>query len=189
MKRIVKRLKSKKHLNESSGQSVQPTDSDHAPSEAILAFRTITTMLSLIQSPTETIISGKNKNPDDQRRELKVLDVFSAVAVRQHEIVAVTAKRDDGPNLPVLISVNNLESEFDISQQQQQSESSRAWHPLRWFITPNPRDAAKNPGDEQDSLTTQSRLITLVDPNLGISSDLSMASPDKLLNTFLETEW
>jgi hypothetical protein len=183
---FLRRLKSKKDLKETSAQSVQPIASDNvAPNDAFLAFRTITTMLAAFQSPNEFTYSGRNDVPDHQRRQLKVLDALSAVAVRQYEVVAAIAKNSSGPDLQVVVSVNKLEPAFDIPQH---SDGFSSWSPLRWFITPNPRDPLKKKVIN-DSLTTQNTSVTLVDPNSSISLELSKASPDMLLDKFLLTEW
>ena len=196
--RMLKKIKSK--LFHRTGKDHDDSDDDAAGSgakseseaqaEAILAFRTITMMLSMIQSPTTEIRVEEIPKTDVERRQLRVLDALSAVAVRQHEIVAVMAKSYDGDGLQVLASVNNLDPTLDITQHK---ESRQGGGPLRlkWWITPNPRPKAKNPKDKVDSLTrtTLNKSVTLVDPNLKISGYLSKAPPDKLLDTFLQTEW
>lgn len=168
-------------VNESSGES------DCSKSNAILAFRTITTMLSLISSPTKVTITGQKNISDAERHELRVLDALSSVVVRKYEIAAVVAKRYDGANIEILASVN-LENPHINPQQHQHTE--RSWNPLRLFmVSPNPRDPARNPKDKIDSMTTRNTLPTLVDPDIGISEALSMAQPENLLKTFLETQW
>ena len=56
------------------------------------AFRTITTILSYIQSPKRSLSFETRSRGDGKDREiLKILDAFSAVFIRGHEILAVTA--------------------------------------------------------------------------------------------------
>jgi len=180
--KLLKRFQSKKQLNESPGQSDNSTAFNAA--HAILAFRTITTMLSLIQSPTEITSTGEKDLSKEQRDKLRVLDALSAVIVRQHEIAAVMAKPSNGDKIEVLASVNHLDPTFDIPQL-----SDSRLDRLRWLITPNPRDPLKNKKSKIDSLTTRATSVTLVDTNTKISEKLSTADSDKLLDTFLLNEW
>lgn len=140
--KLLKSFRSKRYLRLSNSPSQSDhsiaSDHDHVD-DAILAFHTtgITTMLSLIQSPTEFTSTERKDLSDDQRRELKVLDTLSAVIVREHKIAAVMAKAFDGCGIEVLASVDNLKPAFYIPQH---SESRPVWNPLRWLITPNPRN-------------------------------------------------
>jgi hypothetical protein len=161
-----------------------PIDDDYVH-EAILAFRTITTMLSHLQSPTKFASTRSQNLSKDDRKNLKVLDALSAVIVRQHEIVAVMAKASKGSNIEVFASVNNLETSFNIPQH---IDNHSGWKPLQWLISPNPR-VPKNTKVKVDSLTNRNQSMTLVDPSTSISKDLSMASRDKLLDVFLQNEW
>ena len=72
-----------------------------APSEGIpqniLAFRTITTLLQIIQQEQPfKIIEDERKLSDSDRRELKLSSAFSTVAVANHEVVAIVAKQCPG---------------------------------------------------------------------------------------------
>jgi hypothetical protein len=205
MRKFIKKIRSKAHIG-LPGQSSESIDVAPTPSpspisrpssssrDAILAFRTITFMLSLIQSPTAIINpDGKEDLSKDQRYELKVLDSLAAVVVRQHEIVAVMAKSYNGSNLEVVASVDNVDLAVNTPQHtvttQSPVDSDWTKKRLRWFITPNPRYPQK--GMEKDSLRTSNPSMTLVNPNESISDELSnlKASPDALLNVFLATEW
>src|SRR5258708_7643675 len=66
--------------------------------EALYAFRTIMTMLSLIHSTRRT--AGNRPNPGRQEKGLlQLLDVFAAVLLRNNGIIAVTASNGHGnPN-------------------------------------------------------------------------------------------
>ena len=101
------------NLNEShSSHLTSDRDIAKKKDDAILTFHTITTMLSLIQSPTEVTksgITGQKDISDPHRRDLRVLDAISALAIRKHEIAAVMAKRHNEANIQVLVSANNLE--------------------------------------------------------------------------------
>lgn len=188
---LLRRLRSKQQLRptESPRQSDRSItfDSD----DAILAFRTITTMLSLIQSPTETTSTREKEDfTKDKRRELKILDALSAVAVRRFEIVAVVAKSYNGSNLEVIASVNNAGPALNIHQQDSGSLAALKTS-FQWFITPNPRNADRksNRKIKEDSLTTRKQHMTLVEPHTQISEKLSKANSDNLLDVFLENEW
>ena len=176
---------------QSPGQSNDAEDNKVRIREAILAFRTITTMLSMIQSPTEVTKTGQKDTSNAQRSQLRVLDALAAVIIREHGVAAVMAKSYDGDSIQVLTSVNNLEPALTISQQQQHSEGHTGWNLnlVRWFVTPNPRSATKNPKVGMDSMTTQRKLIAIVDPDKGICNELSTAQRHKLLDTYLQTEW
>lgn len=191
------RSNNSKQLIESPGQSHHSVPND--TEAAILAFRTITTMLSLINSPTEITRSGKKGGPSkDERRDLKLLDALAALTVRRHEIVAIMSTGNNQFGLEVLVSVNNMDPTLNIPQHSSESHRHRdaSWTlktPIRWLITPNPRDHARrgNEKDKIDSLTRtrQETSMTLVDPDTKISQQLSTATPDNLLKTFLLTEW
>ena len=162
--------------------------------DAILAFRTITTMLSLIPSPIKTT-SGQKEFTREQRTELRVLDALAGVIVREHEVAAVMAKPYNGFNIQVIASVNlnNSEPALSITQQGQSSPSTGPGRQLlRWLITPNPRDLARDKLKvDSDSLTrtTQNTSTILVNPKMGISEKLSGAKESDVLNTFLQTQW
>lgn|SRR5271156_563820 len=87
--------------NTGSSESSLNVLSHDAPSEgipqSILAFRTITTLLEIIQQERPfKIIEDDPKLSDSDRRELKLSSAFSTVAVANHEVVAVVAKQCPG---------------------------------------------------------------------------------------------
>ena len=91
----------------------QSYESDHPKDlKPFQAFRTITMMLSLIQTGMD--ISDIRFNPTQQDRELgqelKILDALAAVCVRNNEIVAVVAAQpDEGSDVTqVIASVTHL---------------------------------------------------------------------------------
>ena len=177
------------HLKEES-------DDESCKADAILAFRTITTMLALIQAPIKLTDSQEVVISQDEHRELKVLDALAAVAVRRHEIVAAMAKDYKGSQAEVLVSVNNVGPALNISQHSENPAlAGRKFSSklaLRWLIAPNPRDQdrKKNQNLKMDSLIRpKDACMTFVDPNTTISEELFRATPEKLLDTFLQTEW
>lgn len=79
----------------------------------ILAFRTITTLLSQIQQGRALKVpQSYNAQLDrEELRELKISDAFSTVAVIEHEIVAVVTNR--GPEtLEVIASIQSPSDDF-----------------------------------------------------------------------------
>lgn len=165
-------------VDESTRRSADP--------DAILAFRTITSMLSLIQP--RIVKAGRDEGlSKDELQELRVLDALSAVAVRQHEVVAVIAK-SFSDHIEVVASVHNVNPATNIPK-----DTTPSKHPFRWLITPNPRNLSKNPKDPTDSLTrTTDSTMTLVNPSEKITEGLlvlSKASPENLLDDYLLNEW
>jgi hypothetical protein len=73
----------------------------HPPSmvlpPGILAFRTITYLLSCLQKPGAMKLSDKASLDDEVRRELRLLDALATLFVRRHEIVAVVRVRSAQP--------------------------------------------------------------------------------------------
>ena len=200
LKKFISPMHFESIANASLGDNLNCASNDVAPSDAILAFRTITTILSLIQNPTEIItkeittnlkeVTAADSEKKDLKCQLRVLDALSAVTVRRHEVVAAVAKPYNGIGLEVLTSVNKLEPALNmISESQHESPGPSRSNWLRWLISPNPRDPKKNKKSKGDSMTTMYPRITLVDPNQMISTELSQASEDDLLNIFLRTEW
>ena len=169
-------------------------DSNIDVPNAILAFRTITTILSHIQTSTSTHATvtasntTKGKLPKEQRNELRVLDALSAVMVRNHEVVAVMAKPYNGYNVEVVASVNNVKPAFTITQTQN-NKSSPGGRFLQWFVAANPRDHGRDPKEIVDSVTrkAEDRSTTLVDPNIPV--ELRGAKRSDLFNTYLRTQW
>ena len=88
------------------------TKSSEEPSkhDVILAFCTITTMLSVIQSSVPGVADSELNLSPELWHELRVLDTLAALIVRHHEIVAVIAKpADTSAVIQVLCSVVNLD--------------------------------------------------------------------------------
>lgn len=172
---------SKKLERQSNEQlNVSPEDSHCSGtfdvSDAILAFRTITSMLALIPSPTMITNSEGLTDILEHRNELKVLDALSAVAVRQHEVVAAMAARCD-QNIQVLVSTNTVKPVLDVPMPIKTPAVGPAREPHQCLITPNPRDPAKCPDAPIDSLTRSDDLSTLVYPVVGVPEELFSAKP------------
>lgn len=91
-------------LFQNNGPPQPPIPKTPIPQE-ILAFRTITKLLSLVQQ--ERAIEAIETIPqDDQReRELQIINALATVAVTNHQVVAVANNLDSSlldPNAPTL---------------------------------------------------------------------------------------
>jgi hypothetical protein len=156
-----------KKSKESNASSLNPK------TEALYAFRTITTMLSLIQS-TRGTANNRPKLGHPEKQLLKLLDAFAAVLVRNNGVIAVTAQPpDDGSgNLEVLASYLGIGESLTISQPGQFMNIIR-----NVFISQNPRDSTVK---QQE----------VVDPETSVPDFFKVISdPSKLLTTFLTYMW
>jgi hypothetical protein len=137
--------------------------------EAIYAFRTITTMLSLIHSTRDT--AGNRPNfRDGEKQLLRLLDALAVVLLRSNGVIAVTARPYDGSRkVEVLASHLSKGESLTITQPFQFLRNV--------FISQNPRD--KN---------LKKRTVT--DPVASVPSSFKKISdPLKLLTTFLVETW
>jgi hypothetical protein len=148
----------------------------------ILAFRTITTLLSLFQPHANSTPPTHSKAEHD---ELMVLDSLAALLVRQHEVAAVTSTGNDGSSIQVLASVVRLDNSrpifTDISPQPTRNS-------FQWVASMNPRSNPPKSNYAVDQLLT-SPDVSLVDPDDQIPEKLLAAKDKNLLNTFLLTQW
>ena len=147
----------------------------NAKTEALHAFRTITTMLSLIQSKRSTA-GNRPKLGCQEKILLQLLDAFTAVLVRNNGVIAVTARPYDGSGkVEVLASYLGNGDSLTISQPQSPGQLIN----LIWnvFISQNPCD-----------LTVKQQ--TVVDPEKSVPEFFKgIEEPSKLLNTFLTHIW
>ena len=161
--------------DDTSEESKESNTSSLDPrTEALYAFRTITTMLSLIQSTRHT--AGNGPKPGSPDKELlRLLDAFAALLVRNHGVIAITARPYNGSGkVEVLTSLDNGES-LTISQPW---SPGQFMHKLRnVLISQNPRD-----------LNVKQREV--VDPKTLVPTDYkAILDPSKLLTTFLTRMW
>jgi hypothetical protein len=158
----------------------------------ILALHTITTILSMIQSPEVTNTKVAEKLTKPQCKELRVLDSLAFLANRQHEIVATVSATQisssgGSTTIQVILSIINLiDSESALTSSQ---NSEKTW--FQWVLSMNPCcDAPKFPPTPQDEMK-------LKDPGASISSTLkklksgapTKPSNQKLLDAYLLTKW
>ena len=137
--------------------------------EDILAFRTITTLLSFFQPPSDSKVTRHTKRQQD---DLRVLDALSTVLARQYEVAAVTSMEFEGTGIQVVASV--------------QPEASP--EPSYLIDTANPRPKAPKRGYAIDPLLSGND-ISLVDPDEVIPEVLSTDQEGDLLKIFLKTQW
>lgn len=146
----------------------------------VLAFRTITTMLALIQSPTETTQIEPVHLSKLQRKKLRVLDALAALLVREYEVVAIMEEPYDGKSIQVISIVNLNNAKSAVSNHPQPTP----WT-IRWLTFLNSRNTPPIfPENEEDSMR-------IVDPDTQVHLNLSQHQddPENLLNIFLLTEW
>lgn len=110
-----------------------------------LEFRTITTLLNMLGSSARITLNNFEV-PQRQRRHLKLLVALSSLLVREHEIVAVMAKRNASGTTFVLGSNSNetdtngldiRDDESTVSSSASDSAMSDCSH--HNLITQNPR--------------------------------------------------
>ena len=113
--------------------------------EALCAFCTITTMLSLIQSRKDANTdsdhaSDAGSNVTDSRKELKILNAFATIAIREYGVSAVVAAPyDQSENTQVLTSVYYLNHNEGQLTMPQPSHSNKVTDYLsRFLFTQNP---------------------------------------------------
>ena len=150
---------------------------DRKKPEALSAFRTITTMLSLIQSVRENTDNISNAESSD-KQELTILDAFAALTIRHHGVVALTSKPDHSTTFQVLVTAYLQSGDLNLPQHSSTpSHSKKSWF-WNLRLTQNPRDASV----EQP---------TVVDPEAKVPQHLKDAvrMESGLLKSFLTYEW
>lgn len=162
-------------LKESKASSLEPK------TEALYAFRTISTMLSLIQATRGR--SAASKRPKkvynrDEKRILQLLDAFAALLVRKNGVFAVTAIQYGSGKVEVLASYlgHSKEESLTISQPKFSGQFMNILRSL--FISQNPRDSTI-------------KEETLGNPEASIPIDFKslLANPSNLLASFLTSLW
>jgi hypothetical protein len=135
-------------------------------------------MLALIQCPSETTKIEPIHISKEERKELRVLDALAALLVRGDEKVAIMAVPYDGKSIQVLSAVN-LNNAGSAASKPAESRT------IRWLTSLNSRfTSPKFPPTDEDSMK-------VVDPDTKIDQTLleHKDKPDRLLETFLPTQW
>jgi len=176
--------------------AIDRTDKSLEPSPTkandLLAFHTMITMLSHIQSPNnESTNTGPIATVEEDRDELRVLDALSAMLSRQHEITAVLAKSYNISNLQVFASTTYPSNSEPLLQPGAEPSTQSFWSRI-WNFTAvtNPRDTQVN--GHTDSLMNQTPLPYIGDHQDKVPGELVTAAATEnspLLNIFLENYW
>jgi hypothetical protein len=183
-------------LQKMSGSSNMPATSEKPPepsqsttkTQDLLAFRTIITMLSCIQSSNTRLATkaGPTRTEKD-RAELRVLDALSTVLIRRHEITAVVARPHDGINFQVFASVAYPSNAEPLLQPDDKGLWSRI---CNFTVTTNPRVSKMH--TRTDSLINLSSIPVIGDHQDQVPGELVTAAKENstdVLNIFLKTHW
>jgi hypothetical protein len=173
-----------------------PAESSQASTSAkakdLLAFHTITTMLSFIQSPASrrlSFVTGPICIERNDRRELRVLDALSAVLIREHEITAAVAPPHyNGSHLQVFASV--VHPSESLLQHGANSDDQSLWDRFcNLTATLNPR-TSKIYGNT-DSLLNNTSLPLIGDYEDKVPRNLITAAKGNVpvLDVFLQSHW
>lgn len=180
-----------------SNQPESKLDSDIQRKNALLAFRTITTMLSLIQSRKKPTTDRYIKPTHPELSvKLKVLDALAAITIRQYGVAAVIAKAEAFGTIQVLVSVTFLKRHKAVLTVPQSSSTKMADFFKRfkpsvlkgdWGIlyTRNPRRDGKTP---MDSLDGDNHPV-IINPVDMVPKHLRGKKGSDLLTTFLTHDW
>jgi hypothetical protein len=132
---------------------------DHQPHDALYAFRTIITMLSLIQSE-KRISEERIKRHSSQ--ELKIVDALAAIIIRENGVAAVAANPPDGSGtIQVFTSVS-----FWVAQNPREPERK------------NPEASSTGPFIVDPNINTPEHLKAN-----------GITKPCELLDAFLARDW
>ena len=150
----------------------------------LLAFNTVITMLTYFRAANNRLAThAPIGTSQDDRRTLRVLDAFSAVLIREHEITAVVAKPYDGSNLQVFASVIYPGNAEPPPQSGAVPSESGLWD--RFIVGVNPRDNKIN--GCTDSLMNLTPFPIFGDYKDQVPQKLIDAS--NVLDTFLQNYW
>jgi hypothetical protein len=186
--RILGLLKKRKepepdHLSQSN-QPVQSESIDKT--QFLLAFRTITFMLSLIQSG-KRVAKIKIEPTPELKKELKPLDALAAIAIRQHGIAAATVamRNDASGTLQVLASSDSPSSGPTNPQTSSSTSKIQEWLKIIFLLTLNPRNDRSINHDQEPP----DQLLKIVDPDTEIPESLRCCKESDLLKTYLMDVW
>ena len=146
--------------------------------EALHAFRTIVTMLSLIHSKGEGNDSSLFWMCNDLKDELRLVDALAAICARKNEVVAIVAKHDGFGNIDAIGSVNLLHTKRPQS-------AGVISDP---FVAPSQNPISALPSPPVVPVADKS---VLVDPEISVPQQLKdcASSGGTLLQAFLTHEW
>lgn len=109
-------LKGKRKIEQLKSSQKQ---ADAFKAEALLAFRTITTMLSLLRSTTGSDVpddvADDKHSPKNSRKTLSILNALAAIVTREHGVGAVVSNLSS-ENIEVIVSVTQDRNPLIFSQ-------------------------------------------------------------------------
>jgi hypothetical protein len=165
-----------------------PTQSSKSDLEPFHAFRTITTMLSLIPTGTNTPDPEPKPVtvPQHLAQELKLLDSLAAVLVRRDEIVAVVAEPQAGTeegskDIQVIASVTH--PSHDHSGKAEPTIAQHLSDLFSFLVSRNPR---KDDLKDQDQQMVNPDDPIIIDPEDQVPDYLKRANKEKLFQTFYD---
>ena len=191
--------KFKQAINSSKMQREPSKPSPSTKAEDLLAFHTITMMISFIQSTTGQIgctatTAAPLGTDQEDCRLLRILNALSTVLVREHEVIAVVVKPYDGSNIQVLASMVQPSNEPLLQSGANSDSQSFMRQMLSDFtVTMNTRHDPiyKN----YDSLLNSSPLPCIGDYEDKVPEDLTAAIKsgvkvsDSVLRAYLDAYW
>lgn len=159
--------------------------------EDLLAFRTIITMLSYLQSHNGAVTSrsGPSATNKTDHNTLRVLDALSTIMTRQHEVIAVLAKPYDGSTLQVFASVvysNKAEPLLQPSAEPDQDLWSRV---CKFVAAIDTRETKVN--NQNDSLMNKTSVPFIGDHQDKVPQELVTRVKENapVLDIFLQKHW
>lgn len=144
--------------------SSSDTQSSSAPlPRNILAFRTITSMLSWIQQAQ--IFEDPNLKSADpaNRKELKIVNALATIMVVDNEVVAVVAKHDVGAEaLQAIVCAHLADDKKNLTHSQSPGIMGQLW---QFLITQNPRRDDPSPSCSNRPLIVDPEIPAGLEPN------------------------
>jgi hypothetical protein len=133
------------------------------PGDNILAFRTITTMLNVLQDgPTSHKPAAYLRNTGHSKaRELRTLNAIATLLVRQHEVVSVVSMAELNGVDCATVAVCNQDTWFDGDTYVAQSRD--------YIVITNPRKDGKVPND---SLNYSGKVPRIIAPQAPVQINL-----------------
>lgn len=156
--------------------------------ESILAFRTITTMLSYLHRARDEYKEEPAIQNKVDKERLRLLSALTILMVREHEVVAAVSKEQSVANsTEVVISAHSEQCEEGLPL----SKPNNVYDQFRsmWFYaTANPRQQ-KGPSTDGDSLTPGPEITqpVIINPEDKVPADLLEArNNDDLYQIYVE---
>ena len=183
-----------KQATDRTSQNLPERSQSDFKAEDLLAFRTIITMLSYIQSHNGAVTRRTGPTATDEKdcnpvRVLRVLDALSTVMTRQHEIIAALAKPYNGFTIQVFASVVYSNKAEPLFQPGAESDQDLWSWVCKYILVPNPRDTKVN--GHIDSLMNKTLLPFIGDHQDKVPQELvtTVKENPPVLDIFLQNHW